>query len=222
MGNTRVGMVSASAHGFLASTKFDVTYHGVSAHSGMSPNDGKNAIAAAATAILNMLAIPRHCDGASRVNVGMMEGGTARNIIPDKAVLICETRGETSEINDYMEAAARRVIAAAADMYDCTYEIDVVAHANTIYCNPPLVEKTAEILAKVDGVDEVRLDFEVCGCEDVITMMRDVQAHGGQATELILGMPLKAPHHNSHFDVDDGVLAVGARCFAQLALQVEA
>ena len=52
------------------------------------------------------------------------------------------------------------------------------------------------------------------------TIMRDVQAHGGQVTEMILGMPLTAPHHNGLFDVDERVIGLGARVFASLALEV--
>ncbi|MGI6587008.1 MAG: amidohydrolase [Lutisporaceae bacterium] len=218
--NLRVGTVAASAHGFMASTKFDVTFKGVSAHSGASPEEGRNALAAAATAVLNMLAIPRHHEGASRINIGHLNSGTARNIIPADATLMVETRGATSAINDYMEMSAKRICKTAADMYECSYAIHFMGAANGIECDPPLIRRTEEILAQVDGVDEVLSDFNLGGCEDVTTIMREVQSHGGQVTELIFGMPLVAPHHNNFFDIDERVIAIGARCFAQIALMI--
>lgn len=215
-----VGTVIAGGHGFLSSTKFDVTFRGVPAHAGASPELGRNAMAAAAAAVLHMLAIPRHHAGASRINVGTFHAGTGRNVIPAEAELTVETRGATGEINDYMESSALRVCRAAAEMYGCTCETRFMGAAGDVTCDRALVERIMPILREVDGVDEVRPDVDFGGGEDVTTMMRDVQAHGGQVTELVLGMPLTAPHHNSYFDMDERVLGVGARCFAALALEL--
>lgn len=217
----RVGTVAASGHGFLSSTKFDVTFHGVPAHAGAAPEMGKNAMAAAATAVLNMLAIPRHHDGSSRINVGTFRSGTGRNVIPAEAELTIETRGATGEINTYMENAAKRVCQAAADMYECTCETRFMGSAGNVECDKPLVERAMKILAGVDGVDEILPDVYFGGGEDVTTMMRDVQAHGGMVTEMVIGMPLIAPHHNNYFDIDERVMGIGARCFASLALEIE-
>ena len=43
-----VGTVAAGGHGFLASTKFDAMFHGVPSHAGAAPEQGRNALAAAA------------------------------------------------------------------------------------------------------------------------------------------------------------------------------
>ena len=120
-----------------------------------------------------------------------------------------------------MEASARRVCQAAADMYGCGCEIRFMGSAGDIVCDPALASRVMELLPTVDGVEEVLPDVDFGGGEDVTTMMRDVQEHGGQATELVFCMPLKAPHHNNYFDVDERVIGLGARIFATLALNVE-
>jgi len=97
----------AGAGGFLASSKLDITYRGVAAHAGGAPQDGKNALLAAASAALNLHAIPRHSAGASRINVGELHAGSGRNIIADHATLKIETRGANASVNDYLEAEAR-------------------------------------------------------------------------------------------------------------------
>ena len=56
--DTPTGTVAAGAEGFLASTKLDVFFHGVAAHAGLSPEKGRNALAAAARAALEMLELP--------------------------------------------------------------------------------------------------------------------------------------------------------------------
>jgi aminobenzoyl-glutamate utilization protein A len=217
----RVGMVAASGHGFLSSTKLDVAFHGVPSHAGASPELGKNALAAAATAVLNLLAIPRHSEGASRINVGTLHAGSGRNVIPAEAVMTLETRGGTTAINEFVEAQARRVCEAAAEMYGCACDIRFMGSAGDVVCDKPLVDRVVELLGTVDGVDEVLPDVNFGGGEDVTTMMRDVQQHGGQATELVFCMALKAPHHNNYFDVDERVIPLAARIFATLALEVE-
>ena len=216
----QVGTVVASGHGFLSSTKLDVAFHGVPSHAGASPEKGRNALAAAACAALNLLAISRTSEGASRINVGTLKAGTGRNVIPGEAEMTLETRGQTPAINAYMEEEARRVIRAAAEMYGCTHEVRFMGSAGDITCDPALVKRTVEILSGIEGVDEIIEDHYFGGGEDVTTMMRDVQEHGGLVTELVFGMPLTAPHHNSFFDVDERVILLAARVFASLAMEV--
>lgn len=114
----QAGSIAATADQLLASTKFDVTFTGKSAHAGVEPNEGKNALTAAATALLQLNAIPRHRDGTTRINVGRLSGGSGRNVIADEAVMLVETRGETTELNQYMYDEAVRIIQAAAAMHD--------------------------------------------------------------------------------------------------------
>ena len=91
--------------------------------------------------------------------------------------------------------------------------------AGTAVCDEPLVEQVLRILPDVEGVETVLPEVELAIGEDITTLMAAVQAHGGQATELVVGMPLPAPHHNGRFDIDERVLGIGARSLAALALQ---
>jgi aminobenzoyl-glutamate utilization protein A len=76
------GEVVAGIENFLAVAGFRAEFRGASAHAGGHPSQGRHAVRAAATAVTELHAIPRHEDGATRVNAGRIEGGTASNVVP--------------------------------------------------------------------------------------------------------------------------------------------
>lgn len=94
------GSLVALSKGFLSTTKVDAEFKGVSAHAGMSPQDGKNAILAACSATLAMHTACQDSRGASRINVGTIQGGSGRNVVPADAMIRFETRGETADIQE--------------------------------------------------------------------------------------------------------------------------
>ncbi|EOA4705004.1 p-aminobenzoyl-glutamate hydrolase subunit AbgA, partial [Escherichia coli] len=87
------GTVVCGSDNFMATTKFDAHFTGTAAHAGAKPEDGHNALLAAAQATLALHAIAPHSEGASRVNVGVMQAGSGRNVVPASALLKVETRG---------------------------------------------------------------------------------------------------------------------------------
>ncbi len=89
-----LGEIVASIGGFLATTKMNVVFNGRAAHAGSSPHEGRNALLAAAASALHLHGISRHGEGPTRVNVGMLVAGSGRNIIPDRAEMKLEIRGE--------------------------------------------------------------------------------------------------------------------------------
>src|SRR5207247_10978713 len=72
------------------SQSMEVTFHGRASHSGMYPEEGRNAIAAAARAIAD-LRLGR-VDEDSTANVGMISGGTAPNIVAEHCTFVAEAR----------------------------------------------------------------------------------------------------------------------------------
>ncbi|HSC51037.1 MAG TPA: M20/M25/M40 family metallo-hydrolase, partial [Gaiellaceae bacterium] len=70
--------------------KVDVRFHGRAAHAGMFPEEGRSAIAAAARAIAD-LRLGR-LDEETTASVGRIQGGTARNVIPEWCSFAAEAR----------------------------------------------------------------------------------------------------------------------------------
>ncbi len=200
------GTVACNVTDFLATTKYDAHFMGVPAHAGAAPEQGKNALLASCCAALNLHAIARHSAGASRINVGRLDAGSGRNIIGDKALLSMETRGATSEINQYMEQESARILKAAAMMYDVKVDIKKVGGAAG-GSNSPLLAEFLEKEAKNLGIFKKVVGKCPFGAsEDFSYFMERVQSHGGQAAYMMVGADLAAGHHDSHFTFDEKAL----------------
>ena len=225
------GEIMCGLGGYAATHKLDATFHGVPAHAGGSPNQGANALLAAATAVLNLHAIARHADGATRINVGQLVAGSGRNVIPANAHLVLETRGATSELNAYMLAKAHRILSSAAEMHDCTLETVDMGAAESADSDPELSARVERIVS--------RLGYAACterrptgGAEDITYMMRHVQAHSGQAVNLGIGADLFGIRHEeedrsrvlaahtAHFDLHEEAMADTVQILAELVREL--
>ncbi|VDG97094.1 Indole-3-acetyl-aspartic acid hydrolase [Lysinibacillus sphaericus] len=203
------GEFVSAANGFMASTKMDVTFKGRASHAGAQPEEGKNALLAAASATLNLHAISRHSGGTSRVNVGELQGGGGRNVIADTASMKLETRGETSAVNDFIRSQAENVLRGAAVMYDVECSIDIVGEAISCKCSEGLAAMVGAVANETMGITKVHnADNASAGSEDATYFMERVKKNHGQATYCIFGTELAAGHHNERFDIKEDTLPV--------------
>ena len=212
------GDVTPGTWGSLATSKYDVHYHGQAAHAGGFPENGRSAIVAAANAVLNLTAIPRHSGGISRVNVGVIQGGTGRNVIPDKAMMQIEVRGETTEINAYMDEQARRICQAAAEMTGCTCEMIPQGASESQQSDLDFLSHIGDVVRehlphlKVSSCENA----QNWGSEDISLMMNRVQAHGGKATYMRSMTDMASAQHTTAFDFDEKVLVDGIQTFSAI------
>lgn len=213
--------VAPGSHGSLATCKYDVTFRGRSAHAGSSPHLGSNALLAAASAVMNLNAIPRHGDGATRINVGTMHAGSGRNVIPDEAKMEIEVRGATTELNRYMCDYAERILNAAAQMYGCTCEIKLMGAADSLASDLSLAEQVQRVCRLRLGVSCTNeLSVPSFGSEDASYMMNRVQEQGGQATYFRGLTKTAAPAHNNKYDFDEEVIVNSVKVFCGVALDI--
>jgi aminobenzoyl-glutamate utilization protein A len=216
----RTGQLVCGVGGFLATTKFDATFTGVAAHAGAAPEQGRNALLAAAGAALNLHAIPRHGQGASRISVGVLNAGQGRNVVPPNALIKGETRGQTTAINDFMYERVREVLAGAARMYGVDLTLAEVGRSVSGRSDPELAAVVRRAAEAMDFFDPAAIldSLDLRGSEDFALMLAEVQRRGGLGTYLMLGSDLAAGHHNAHFDFDERCLAPGAALFARCVL----
>jgi aminobenzoyl-glutamate utilization protein A len=214
------GTIYPSVVGYLASTKLDVKFTGAPAHAGGRPEQGRNAALGAAQATLGLYAISRHHAGASRVNVGVLQAGSGRNIIPDTAYMMVETRGETAEINEYMLQRAKAVIEGAAIAHDLAYEITYTGSTTTAGDDPEMVDFVADAAGTVPGITVVNTPLPAGGSEDATFFMRRVQEQGGLAVYIGVGSDIPTGHHTYTFDIREPDLAGGIATLALTAFRL--
>jgi aminobenzoyl-glutamate utilization protein A len=199
----RTGQVACKTEGFLATTKLDAVFTGVPAHAGAAPETGKNAILAACSATLNLHAISRHSAGASRVNVGVIQGGSGRNVVPASCAIKVETRGATSDINDYVYNEAVRIIKAAAAMQGCTVGMELMGGAAGCENDEELVARIRKVAERQKLLRDILPTGNIGGSEDCTYFMERVQKNGGQAAYVMVGTELAAGHHDGFFDFNE-------------------
>jgi len=95
-------------------------FHGRASHAGMYPEEGRSAIVAAARAIVDMPL--GRIDDETSANVGLVKGGSARNIVPEWCELQAEVRShDFSRVSDVVQQLVDAAAYAAA-VSDCTLE----------------------------------------------------------------------------------------------------
>jgi tripeptide aminopeptidase len=101
----------------------DFRFHGTAAHAGMYPEDGRSAIAAAARAIVDFRL--GRIDEETSANVGVISGGTARNVVPEWCSFTAEVRSHDERKAVALSREMLESAAFAASLADCEVESEV-------------------------------------------------------------------------------------------------
>ena len=115
---------SALPDGTLAGARpgsgnFAITVHGRSAHAGRNPEDGRNAVLAAAELAIRLAAAK---DSGLKVNPSRIEGGSPTNVVPDLAILRVNVRPSTPDDQERAQRELDELIAAVAAEHEVTID----------------------------------------------------------------------------------------------------
>jgi glutamate carboxypeptidase len=130
------------------SGNFALVARGRSAHAGRNPEDGRNALLAAADLALRLDALKR--EGLT-VNPSRIEGGSPSNVVPDLAILRVNLRPRTPEI----EAVAKQAIEEAVGAVAREREVAIEVHGGFGRPPKPLTSNAEKLfeLVKRAGAD---------------------------------------------------------------------
>ena len=138
---------SALPDGTLAGARpgsgnFSLFVQGRSAHAGRNPEDGRNALVAAADLALRLAAA--RSEGL-KVNPARIEGGGPNNVVPDHAVLRVNLRPATVEDQANTQRLLDEIVAAVAADHDVT----IMAHGGFARPPKPMTPKAEQLFELV-------------------------------------------------------------------------
>jgi tripeptide aminopeptidase len=110
-------VVSAPSHNLVSAT-----IHGKAAHAGGRPEEGVNAIVVAAEAVVDMPL--GRIDAETTANIGLIKGGTARNVVPDRVELGGEARSRQLAKLEAQTARMVKAFQEAAQRHGATVDVE--------------------------------------------------------------------------------------------------
>eukprot|EP00913_Durusdinium_trenchii_P008209 g7706.t1 len=133
---------------------YDVTVRGRAAHAGVRPQDGRNAIRAAAKVVLQLDALNDPASGVT-VTVGTIQGGTGRNTVPAECRLQVDVRVPDNETASSVTAAIEAITVPDPDI-----TVEIIGQMN----RPPFAQSAAgaELFERAAGIAR-QLDIELEG-----------------------------------------------------------
>jgi tripeptide aminopeptidase len=106
--------------GAPAAQQLNAVFHGRAAHAGMVPEQGRSSIAAAARAVADMQL--GRLDDETTANIGLINGGSAANIVPEWCSLVGEARSHDEHKLSAQVQAMQHAMTFAANLHDCSVE----------------------------------------------------------------------------------------------------
>jgi tripeptide aminopeptidase len=162
-----------------------VVFHGRSAHAGLEPEKGIDALRAAALAITRMPL--GRIDDETTANIGLIKGGLGRNSVPDRIEMEGEARSRNNEkLARQTRAMVEAMESAAADL-EATVDIKISRQYDTYRFeeDAPIVQMAKEA-AEAAGL-KTGFDVSGGGTDGNILNARGV-------TSLVLGTGMMQPH----------------------------
>ena len=155
------GPLNVLVHGAPGSDKIDAVIHGRAAHAGACPEAGVNAIVIAAQAITRMPL--GRIDQETTANVGIIQGGQAVNIVPDRVMLRGEARSHDGAKLDAQTAGIRQALEQAVAAHDgagLDLDIDRTYRSYRLDKELPLVQR---VVAGLEEMGESAVSFVLSG-----------------------------------------------------------
>jgi len=135
--------------------KFEVVFYGKAAHAGAEPEKGRNAIAMAARAIAQMSW--GRLDVETTANVGVIEGGQAMNIVPERVRLVGEFRSFDPQRVQTLAERWKTICEQVAREMEGKVEVNLSQTFEAVRLSPdaPIVQ------AAVDGLRVIGLEAKL-------------------------------------------------------------
>lgn len=209
------GQVGVPATAALSSAdNIDITIRANGAHGSM-PHTGEDAVAAAAHLITSVQqAATRIVDAraAGVISFGLLQGGTARNILPDTVRIEGTMRTTSPEVRDRLADLLQDAVRATELVFGVLIEADVTKLVPVTLNDPACAAAAVDSATRTVGAGRVVENARsLMASEDFSEFSRLVPG-----AYFFIGQGGYAPHHPK-FVFDPEIIPVGAAIFADLA-----
>ncbi len=220
-----VGTISYRPGPFMAASDgLNIVVRGRQTH-GALPWGGVDPIVVASQIVLALQTIPsRQVDvtkAPAIVTVGVIQGGTRGNIIPDSVVMQGTVRTFDEAMRADVKERIRRTVEDVAHSAGATASVDFgTANAPVTVNDPALTERMLPTLRRAAGADQVMVSELSMPSEDFAYYAQRVPGMFFFLGVTPEGQDLStvARNHSPHFFADEAALPVGVRALAHLAL----
>jgi amidohydrolase len=208
-----------------ASDRLNIVVRGKQTH-GAVPWGGVDPIVLSSQIVMALQTIPsRQVDVTNTpaiVTVGLIQGGTRFNIIPDSVVMQGTVRTFDEGIRADVKLRITRTVQSIAQSAGATATVDFGSDGNPVtYNDPALVAKMLPTLQGAAGADNVRIGPLSTPAEDFAHFQKRVPGFYYFLGIVPRGQDAAtAPrNHSPSFFADEGALPVGVKSMTSLALQ---
>lgn len=223
-------VVSSSGVSAPAADFFSIEVKGKSCH-GSAPWNGADALVAAANILLALQEIPARelsSDTSAVLTIGEMNGGTASNVIADRALLKGTLRAYDEETRTFIKQRIEKISATVAMAYRTRAKVRYESGCPTLVNDKTLSERTERVGKALLGERCVFTSKELQGdtksksggSEDFAYISQKVPS---VMVALAAGEPSKGydyPLHHAKVRFDEDALPVGAALYAAVMLEV--
>lgn len=200
--------------------EFDLIVHGLSAH-GAQPHLGVDAMVIQAQLVLALQSIVARSVNpleAAVLTLGTIQGGEARNIIPQQIQLSGTIRCFNPLVFETIQKRIYAITQGLEKAYDCT--IDVIFKASY----PPVINPS-ELYEQVDGLLEIHEKTVI----DPMMFAEDFSFYQAKVPAFfaMLGVRNEAldhvyPLHHGRFNFEESILAIGVQYYQRILQHWEA
>ena len=197
---------------------FDLIIKGKGGH-GARPQDGVDAISVAAQVVQALQTIvSRRINPVypAVVSIGVIQGGTARNIICDKVTLKGTVRTLNKRLARKITRLIREIVSGVTRSAGADFILDYRQGYPVLINDPEMTDLAREVISKLYSKDAVfEIDKPIMGGEDFAYFLQKVP---GTFLRLGIRNPNKQaiyPWHHPKFNVDENAIKIGTEVLSQ-------
>lgn len=214
-----VGTVAVGAEYQMAAVdKFSINIQGKGGH-GARPHEAVDAIVIASDVVSSLQKIvSRHVDPlqSAVVTIGVLQAGSAFNVIADKAVLEGTVRTFDAQIRKQVEEQIRRIVDGVTSAYNASSTIDYLNGYPALYNPPKETEIVRDLLSEQFSAENVLEMEPSMGAEDFSYFLLEKPGTYFRVGAQNENIETQFPHHHPRFDFDEKALLNSGKAFVKI------